>query len=192
HYRKAQKRLKRIQKSVSRKKKGSANRRKAVEKLGKAHKKVADTRKDFHFKVAKNLLDSHDLVAHEKLNIKGLARTRLAKSILDAGWGQFLSILTNKAANAGLLTVAVNPRNTSVNCSNCGAKVPKKLKDRTHSCPKCGYTADRDENAAINILKLAVGHPVNKAYPSGSAVAHGGNPQDHAASPSNRTVGWCW
>ncbi|NEQ88337.1 MAG: transposase, partial [Moorea sp. SIO2I5] len=97
YYRKAHKRLKRIQKAVSRSKKGSNNRQKAVRKLGKAHKKVADTRKDFHFKTAKGLLDEHDLVAHEKLNIKGLAKTKLAKSVLDAGWGQFLSILSVKA-----------------------------------------------------------------------------------------------
>ncbi|NEO89860.1 MAG: transposase [Moorea sp. SIO3G5] len=164
YYRKAQKRLNKIQKAVSRSKKGSSNRKKAVIELGKAHKKVADTRKDFHFKTAKKLLDDHDLVAHEKLNIKGLAKTKMAKSVLDAGWGQFLSILSVKAENAGVITKAVNPRNTSQNCSNCEKKVPKKLKDRIHSCPHCGYIADRDVNAAINILKLAVGHPVgNKA-----------------------------
>ncbi|NEO36113.1 MAG: transposase [Moorea sp. SIOASIH] len=164
-YRKAQKRLKKVQKAVSRSKKGSNNRKRAVVKLGKAHKKVADTRKDFHFKTAKGLLDSHDLVAHEKLNIKGLAKTKMAKSVLDAGWGQFLSILSTKAENAGLVTKAVNPKNTSQNCSNCGKKVPKKLKDRIHSCPHCGYTEDRDINAAKNILNLAVGHPVSsKAY----------------------------
>ncbi|OLT57857.1 RNA-guided endonuclease InsQ/TnpB family protein [Moorena bouillonii] len=182
YYRKAQKRLKKIQKAVSRSKKGSNNRKKTVTKLGKAHKKVADTRKDFHFKTAKNLLDSHDLVAHEKLNIKGLARTRMAKSVLDAGWGQFLSILATKAVrvawptaiNAGLLTVAVNPRNTSQNCSNCGKKVPKKLIDRIHSCPHCGYTEDRDINAAKNILNLAVGHPVrSKACRATVRVASG-------------------
>jgi len=181
YYRKAQKRLKKIQKAVSRSKKGSNNRKKAVTKLGKAHKKVADTRKDFHFKTAKELLNSHDLVAHEKLNIKGLAKTKMAKSVLDAGWGQFLSILSTKAVrvawptalNAGLVTKAVNPRNTSQNCSNCGEKVPKKLKERTHSCSHCGYTEDRDVNAAKNILKLAVGHPVcSKAYRSRS-VAYG-------------------
>ncbi|NEQ63765.1 MAG: transposase, partial [Moorea sp. SIO4A1] len=165
YYIKAQKRLKKIQKAVSRSKKGSNNRKRAVKKLGKAHKKVADTRKNFHFKTAKNLLDDHDLVAHERLNIKGLAKSNLAKSIHDAGWGQFLSILSNKAENAGLVTVAVNPRNTSQNCSNCGKKVPKKLKDRIHSCSHCGYTEDRDVNAAINILKLAVGHSVgSKAF----------------------------
>ncbi|NEP53947.1 MAG: transposase, partial [Moorea sp. SIO3C2] len=161
YYRKAQKRLKKLQKAVSRSKKGSNNRKKAVTKLGKAHKKVTDTRKDFHFKTACGLLDDHDLVAHEKLNIKGLARTKVAKSVLDAGWGQFLSILSVKAENAGLLTVAVNPRNTSQNCSNCGKKVPKELKDRIHFCPHCKFTADRDVNAAINILNLAVGHPVS-------------------------------
>lgn len=172
HYRKSQKRLRKIQKSVSRKKKGGSNRKKAVIKLGKAHKKVADTRKDFHFKTAKSLLDNHDLIAHEKLNIKGLAKSKLAKSILDAGWGQFLSILSTKAENAGLLTVAVNPRNTSQNCSNCGHKVPKKLKDRVHSCPQCGYTEDRDVNAAKNILNWAVGHSVSsKAYRVTEAVA---------------------
>ncbi|NEO14052.1 MULTISPECIES: transposase [unclassified Moorena] len=172
YYRKAQKRLKKVQKAVSRSKKGSNNRKKAVTKLGKAHKKVADTRKDFHFKTAKELLDNHDLVAHEKLNIKGLAKTKMAKSVLDAGWGQFLSILSTKALNAGLVTKAVNPRNTSQNCSNCGEKVPKKLKDRTHSCSHCGYTEDRDVNAAKNILKLAVGHPVcSKAYRASKALA---------------------
>ncbi|NEO76914.1 transposase [Moorena sp. SIO4G3] len=177
YYRKAQKRLKKIQKAVSRSRKGSNNRKKAVTKLGVAHKKVADTRKDFHFKTVKGLLDNHvrvaspsaNLVAHEKLNIKGLAKTRMAKSVLDAGWGQFLTILSIKAVrvawptalNAGLITKAVNPRNTSQNCSNCGKKVPKKLKDRIHSCPHCGYTEDRDVNAAKNILNLAVGHPVS-------------------------------
>ncbi|AOY80774.1 transposase [Moorena producens JHB] len=172
YYRKAHKRLKKIQKAVSRSKKGSNNRKRAVTKLGKAHKKVADTRKDFHFKVAKSLLDDHDLVAHEKLNIKGLAKARIAKSVLDAGWGQFLDILSTKALNAGLITKAVNPRDTSQNCSNCGQKVPKKLKDRVHSCPNCGYTADRDVNAAKNIIKLAVGHPVcSKAFRVSEALA---------------------
>ncbi|NEO50019.1 MAG: transposase, partial [Moorea sp. SIO4A3] len=172
YYRKAQKRLKKRQKAVSRSKKGSNNRQKAVTRLGKAHKKVADTRKDFHFKTAKELLDNHDLVAHEKLNIKGLAKTRLAKSILDAGWGQFLSILSVKAENAGLVTKAVNPRNTSQNCSNCGKKVAKKLQDRIHSCPHCGFTVDRDVNAAINVLNLAVGHPASsKAYRATEAIA---------------------
>ena len=86
HYRKASSRLRVIQKRVSRRKKGSNRRQKAVEQLGKQHKKVADKRKDFHFKTANYLLSKYDVVAHEDLNVKGLARTRLAKSVLDAGW----------------------------------------------------------------------------------------------------------
>ena len=101
HYRQAQKRLKVIQKRVSRRKKGSNRRQKAVKQLGCQHQKVDAQRKDFHFKTANYLLSKYDVVAHEDLNIKGLARTRLAKSVLDAGWSNFLLILANKAVNAG-------------------------------------------------------------------------------------------
>ncbi|WP_333471753.1 RNA-guided endonuclease InsQ/TnpB family protein [Microcoleus sp. herbarium12] len=94
HYRKAEKRLKRLQRSLSRKKKGSNRRKKAIKRVGKAHLKVSNTRKDFHYKVAKKLLSQGKHVAHEKLNIKGLAKSRLAKSVNDAGWGQFLQILS--------------------------------------------------------------------------------------------------
>ena len=163
HYRKAQKRLRVIQKRVSRRKKGSNRRQKAVRQLGKQHKKVADKRKDFNFKTANYLLSKYDVVAHEELNIKGLARTRLAKSVLDAGWSSFLSILTNKAENAGLLVVPVSAHNTSQDCSNCGKRVPKKLHIRWHDCPDCGCSKDRDHNAAINIKNRAEGHSVLKA-----------------------------
>ncbi len=163
HYRKAQKRLRVIQKRLSRRKKGSNRRQKAVKQLGKQHKKVADKRKDFHFKTANNLLKKYDVVAHEDLNVKGLARTRLAKSVLDAGWSSFLSILTNKAENAGLLVIPVNAHNTSLDCSNCGEKVPKKLHERWHDCSNCGCSLDRDHNAAINIKNRAEGHLVLKA-----------------------------
>ncbi|NMG20621.1 RNA-guided endonuclease InsQ/TnpB family protein [Brasilonema bromeliae] len=162
HYRKAQKRLRVIQKRVSRRKKGSNRKRKAVKQLGKQHKKVADKRKDFHFKTAKQLLSKYDVVVHEDLNVKGLSRTRLAKSMHDAGWSSFLSILSNKAENAGLLVIAVNPKNTSQDCSSCGVKVPKKLHERWHSC-QCGCSLDRDHNAAINIRNRALGHRVLKA-----------------------------
>jgi putative transposase len=95
YYRKSQKRLRVIQKRASRRKKGSKRRQKAVKQLGRQHKKVADKRKDFHFKTANNLLKKYDVIAVEDLNIKGLARTRLAKSILDAG-GHALSVDTDK------------------------------------------------------------------------------------------------
>jgi putative transposase len=171
HYRKAQKRLRVIQKRVSRRKKGSNRRQKAVKQLGCQYKKVADKRKDFHFKTANNLLKIYDVIAVEDLNVKGLARTRLAKSVLDAGWSSFLSILTNKAVKAGLLVIPVSAHNTSQDCSNCGEKVPKKLHIRWHDCPHCGCSLDRDHNAAINIKNRAVGHPVLKAQSMSEAIA---------------------
>jgi putative transposase len=162
YYRKAQKRLKVIQKRVSRRNKGSNRRLKAVKSLGKQHKKVADKRKDFHFKTANNLLKKYDVIAHEDLNVKGLARTNKAKSIHDAGWSNFLSLLTDKAEKAGLLVIGVSAYNTSQLCSSCGIKVPKGLHERWHNCT-CGCSLDRDHNAAINIKNRAAGQPVLKA-----------------------------
>ncbi|MBN3949762.1 MAG: IS200/IS605 family element transposase accessory protein TnpB [Nostoc sp. NMS7] len=149
--RKAERRLKSAQRRVSRRKKGSNRRKKAIKKLGIQHKKVSDTRKDFHFKTAKNILDKYDVVAVEKLNIKGLAKTWLAKSINDAAWGQFITILSNKAVNAGLKVISVNPNGTSQECSNCGQKVKKLLSERIHNCPSCKISLCRDLNASIII-----------------------------------------
>lgn len=111
--RKSEKRLKRLNKSFARKKKGGKNRAKAGIKLNKYYQKVARQRKDFHFKTSKRLLGKYDAIAHEDLNIKGLTKTRLSKSILDAGWSQFIEILKTKAVSAGLLVIAVDPRNTT-------------------------------------------------------------------------------
>ncbi|NEN97827.1 MAG: transposase [Moorea sp. SIO3I7] len=163
YYRKSQKRLRVLQKRVSRRVLGGSNRLKAIKQLGKQHKKVADKRKDFHFKTANYLLSKYDVIAHEKLNVKGLVLSRLAKSVLDAGWSNFLTILTSKAENAGLLAIPVSAQNTSQNCSNCGNKVPKKLHIRWHDCPHCGCSLDRDHNAAINIRNRAAGQSVLKA-----------------------------
>jgi len=163
HYRKAEKLLKWLQRSLSRKKKGSNRRGKVVKQVAKAHLKVTNQRKDFHYKTAKKLLNKGKHIGHEALNIKGIARTRMAKSTYDAGWGQFLQILSVKAEKAGLMTIAVNPNGTSQDCSGCGTKVQKTLSDRLHLCPGCGLTLDRDHNAAINIKYRAVGHPVLKA-----------------------------
>ncbi|MCC5614223.1 transposase [Nostoc sp. CHAB 5836] len=151
HLKHTERRLKSAQRKVSRRKKGSNRRKKAISILSKQHKKVADTRKDFHFKTAKLLLDKYDVIAVEKLNIKGLVKTRLAKSINDAGWGQFVSILSDKAENAGLKVISVNPNGTSQECSNCGHKVKKPLSQRMHNCPVCHTSLCRDLNAAINI-----------------------------------------
>ncbi|MEH1894524.1 MAG: transposase [Nostoc sp.] len=151
YLRKAERRLKSAQRKVSRRKKGSNRRKKAIKKLAIQHKKVADTRKDFHFKTAKKLLDKYDVVAVEKLNIKGLGLSWLAKSINDAGWGQFVTILSNKAENAGLKVISVNPSGTSQECSSCGHKVKKPLSQRMHNCPNCSISLCRDLNASLNI-----------------------------------------
>ena len=92
----------------------------------------------------------------EDLNIRGLARTTLSKSILDAAWGQFISILEAVAVKRGVHVVKVSPYGTSQDCSGCGAKVPKTLSIRLHECHKCGLAMDRDENAALNILYRAL------------------------------------
>ncbi|NEO31494.1 MAG: IS200/IS605 family element transposase accessory protein TnpB [Symploca sp. SIO3C6] len=168
HLRKAEKKLKSAQRKVSRRKKGSNRRKKAIKKLGITHKKVADTRKDFHFKTAKKLLSKYDVIAVEKLKVKGLARTRLAKSIHDAGWSQFINILSFKAVNAGLKVIAVNPNGTSQECSSCGHKVKKLLSQRTHNCPVCHTSLCRDMNAAINIRNRGT-HDLSKKAQSMSS-----------------------
>ena len=162
--RKSEKRRKVLNKALSRKrKKGTHRRQKAGKHLSKHYQKVARQRKDFHYKTATWLLKKYDVIAHEKLNIKGLAKTHLSKSILDAGWGEFIGIVTIKAERAGRLLLSVNPSGTTQECSGCGEKVPKTLKDRWHSCPHCGLGLDRDHNAARNIKQKAEGHPVFKA-----------------------------
>jgi putative transposase len=164
YYRKSQRILRRKQRMLCRRKKGSHRRRKAAKSTAQTHLKIKRQRRDFHFKVAKRYADSYQLIAVEYLNIDGMVQNHhLAKSIADAGWGQFLEILTVKAANAGHRVVKVNPHFTSQQCFHCGAIVHKSLSIRTHICPSCGYVADRDVNAAKNILRAG-------ARPSGTAL----------------------
>jgi putative transposase len=155
-YRTSEKRLKFRQRRVSRKKKGSANRSKAINRLGRVHLKISRQREEHAKRVARCVIQSNDLVAYEDLRIKNLVKNHcLAKSINDAGWYQFRKWLEHFGGKFGRITVAVNPAYTSQECSNCGAVVKKSLSTRTHVC-KCGFVLDRDWNAAINILKLAL------------------------------------
>ena len=150
--------LKRAQRRVSRRQKGSSRRKKAVKLLAKAHLKVKRQRQDFHHKVALNLVQQNDTIYHEALQVANMARNHaLAKSISDAGWGQFCAILAFKAAYAGKRAVAVPPAFTSQACSGCGVLVQKGLSVRWHSCPDCGASLHRDHNAARNILQLGRG-----------------------------------
>jgi putative transposase len=160
-YRQGEKRLKFRQRRVSRKKKGSANRKKAINRLGRVHLKISRQREEHAKRLARSVIQSNDLVAYEDLRVKNLAKNHcLAKSINDAGWYQFRKWLEYFGVKFGKITVAVNPAYTSQNCSSCGATVKKSLSTRTHSC-QCGLVLDRDWNASINILKSAlstVGH----------------------------------
>jgi putative transposase len=160
-YRTSEKRLKFRQRLVSRKKKGSVNRKKAVNRLGRVHLKISRQREEHAKRLARCVIQSNDLVAYEDLRIKNLVKNHcLAKSINDAGWYQFRKWLEYFGVKFGRATIAVNPAYTSGECSNCGAIVKKSLSMRTHVC-ECGLVMDRDGNAAVNILKLAlstVGH----------------------------------
>ncbi|MEB3282812.1 RNA-guided endonuclease InsQ/TnpB family protein [Capilliphycus salinus ALCB114379] len=155
-YRKGEKRLKFRQKRVSRKNIGSSNRKKAINRLGRVHLKISRQREEHAKRLARCVIQSNDLVAYEDLRIKNLVKNHcLAKSINDAGWYQFRKWLEYFGVKFGKVTVAVIGAYTSQECSNCGAVVKKSLSTRTHVC-QCGFTLDRDWNAAINILKLAL------------------------------------
>jgi putative transposase len=154
HYRKAEKQLAKAQKRVSRRKKGSKRRRKAIVLLQLKHQQVKRQRTDFHHKTALALVRRYDAIYLEDLQVANMVRNpRLAKSISDAGWATFRTILAGKAVYAGRRVVAVPPAFTSQECSGCGERVPKSLSVRTHVCPSCGLVMDRDENAALNILR---------------------------------------
>jgi putative transposase len=153
YFKTAQARLRRAQRRVARRKKGSHRRRKAVQALQRAHVHVRHQRRDFHHQVARMLVSRYGLIAVEDLNIKGLARSMFAKSILDAAWGAFILILLGKAVEAGRLGVKVGAPGTSQRCP-CGAPVPKTLGDRWHHCTACGLSVPRDHASALCIEQL--------------------------------------
>lgn len=160
-------------------KKRSRERKKANKVLSRIHERVRNRRHNFAHQTARRLVNRFGMIAVEKLNVKNMSKAPapkpdaekegqylpngasqkagLNKSILDAAWSQFRSILTNKAESAGREIVAVNPAYTSQKCSGCGYQASKTLKERWHLCPMCGTSLNRDTNAAINIFQLAVG-----------------------------------
>jgi putative transposase len=152
HYRNAEARLRRCQRKVARRRKGSARRRKAVRLLQRAMVHVRNQRADFHHKLSRQLVNEYGVIAVENLNVKGLAGGMLAKSVHDAGWGAFLNMISYKAAHAGRTVVQVDARGTSQTCT-CGASVPKTLADRWHECGACGLSANRDLVSAQVILQ---------------------------------------
>ncbi|MFI8103631.1 RNA-guided endonuclease InsQ/TnpB family protein [Streptomyces sp. NPDC086023] len=155
--RRAERKLKKAQQALSRKAKGSNNRAKARVKVARAHARTADARREFHHQLSTKIIRENQAVAVEDLAVKGLARTRMAKSVHDAGWSAFTTMLEYKAARYGRTFIRIGRfEPTSQVCSQCGVKDgPKPLRIRVWECGACGAVLDRDINAAVNVAKAA-------------------------------------
>jgi putative transposase len=186
-YRDAESRLRRVQRSLSRKRRGSRNREKARLRVASVCEKVANQRRDYAYKTARMIVNRYERVYVEDLKITNMVKNRrLGKSIGDAGWGMLRNALTYMAERSEGVTAFVNPRNTSQLCSRCGAYVRKDLSMRVHRCPVCGLTIDRDVNAALNVLKrgLEIGLEQAEYTPEGEATTTQLSVVEQAASMS--------
>jgi putative transposase len=154
HFTKAEKRLRRAQRRVSRRKKYSKRWGKAVQFVVNIHREISNQRRDFQHKLSREIVDHNGFIAVEDLNVKGLAGGMLAKSVADVGWSSFLNMLSYKAESAGRKFVMVDPRGTSQRCP-CGRPARKKLSDRAHVC-KCGLRTTRDHASSLEILRLGL------------------------------------
>lgn len=166
-FRKSERKIGQLQRKASKKKRGSRRHRGLLRQLARERSRVANRRLDFHHKTARALVQQHDAIFYEDLNIIGLARTRTAKGVLDAGWANFLGILNAKAESAGRLVRGVRPEYSSQDCHVCGhrQKVPI---GRPYICAACGQESNRDVNAAKNILLRGL----DGAFSEGHGVAH--------------------
>jgi putative transposase len=152
YLRRGERALKKAQRRVSRRIKGSQRRKKAVRLLARQHLKVKRQRRDFHFKEAKKLVDRYQSLTVENLKVKNMVKNHhLAKSISDAGWSQFIAIVVDKAAEAGRRVIKVNPAYTSQDCSRCGHRNKITLATRIYRCSNCGLVIHRDRNSAKKI-----------------------------------------
>jgi putative transposase len=185
--RRAEHRLRVAQRALMRKKRGSKGRGKARIEVRRCHAVTVRRRANHHHQASARLIRDYDVIAIEALQVKGLARSSLAKDVHDASWAKFISFLRYKAAKAGTRLIEVDPRNTSQDCSGCGAKVLKELGDRQHECPHCGLSIDRDLNAARNILHRAgVGPGLRNV--AGCGMRAGGNLSEPTGSRQETSV----
>lgn len=152
---KVQRRIERVKNAKSVKERAALKRYRRT--LRKVHQKIANRRSDFNHKLSRKLVNSHDVIVLENINLRGLVSeiAPINRSYADVAFGQFKTFLTYKAENAGKTVILVNPAYTTQTCSNCGALVPKSIKERIHRCA-CGCELDRDHNAAKNILELGL------------------------------------
>jgi putative transposase len=171
----SERKLKHAQRRVARSQRRSRNRVKAVRRLRRVHERIAAQRRDFCHREARKLVNSFDCIAHEDLNVKGLAKSRLAKSVHDAAWGLFLGLVACKAAGAGKHTCPVDPRGTSQECPYCGRVAPKSLSERVHHCPCGGPVLDRDWASALVIRARAL-RVVGASACGGSGLCDGSSP----------------
>ena len=156
-FRSDEKALAKAQRRLSKCAKGTSQRRAAVKVVQRVHERIANRRYNFAHQISNQLVSKYGLIAFEDLSIKNMLKNHnLVKSISDAAWKMLVTTTSYKAESAGSIVVLVDPRNTSQLCSRCGLKVPKSLSERIHECPQCGLVMDRDENAAINILRLGL------------------------------------
>ncbi|WP_395088939.1 RNA-guided endonuclease InsQ/TnpB family protein [Armatimonas sp.] len=164
-FRKEEKALAKAQRKLSRQKRGSSSRREARKVVSRIHERIRNRRHNFVHQFARRLVNRYGTIVVENLNVKGMVKNPgtlrvLAKSISDASWSMFRSVLTQKAESAVRRLVSVEPAYTSQDCrvpsGCCGYRVRKKLSERVHSCPNCGLVLDRDHNAALNIISLGL------------------------------------
>jgi len=177
-FRQEEKALAKAQRKMSRFARGTKARKRARKVVSRVHERIRNRRHNFVHQTAHKIVNRYGFIAVEGLKIKGMAsrpkpkqdeptgeylangasqKAGLNKSIHDAAWNQFLSVLSQKAESAARTMIEVEPMYTSQDCSNCGFRVRKTLSQRVHACPNCGLVMDRDENAAVNILSKAVG-----------------------------------
>ena len=156
-FRRDEKELAKAQRKLSKAEKGTPERAKRRTAVQHIHQRIANRRRNFAHQESRKLVSAFGFMAFEDLHIKNMLQNHcMAKSISDAAWRQLIQYTTYKAENAGRVVVLVEPRHTSQRCSGCGMMVEKSLDVRVHECPECGLVIDRDENAAINILRLGL------------------------------------
>ncbi len=172
--------------NVSRKRKGSRNRKKAVIRFARYSEHIARIRQDCLHKLSYNLTHSYSLIAYEDLEIPNMMKNRrYAKSISESSWGNFTQMLQYKAESAGCVAVAVNPQYTTMTCSNCGNVQKVSISQRTFICEKCNMRKDRDINASINILKKAL-NSVSSNFDSKTVKATEGHSGSQACGDNVR------
>lgn len=155
YHKQSLKRLRQLQRKVARRKKGGKRRETAIRQVARQHERIANQRRDFWHRITYWLVASYGLIALEDLQLAFMLRNdKLSRAAHDVGLGLFGELIHYKAMEAGVEIVKVDPRHTSQRCHRCGECVPKDLSVRVHGCPHCGFTVDRDVNAALNILGI--------------------------------------